>query len=222
MKIFILILSIVFVSFLVNGQENKLSYGISSSIDIDYFYFKPYFEHYNPEKAFSSYNIGFRFQYNLRNQLSLRSGLSYSKKEITCGLYPISPSDDQYAKLKTYYLNIPLMLCFKDNFKGRFHLCPSLGISTGILLGNTEKDYSAWGIEQRSDGFLNQDLNKAILSVQISLGFEYNFGDKTYVSIEPYFGHGINKMSNELMAANSNSLGGIVSINYIIKKKNSL
>jgi len=77
---YIFAFGIVFSSFIAFGQENKISFGLESSIDKYNFDFEPFFGIDQKQITHLGYSFGLRVQYNLNDKLFLRSGVLYSEK----------------------------------------------------------------------------------------------------------------------------------------------
>jgi len=222
MRKFIIILSVVFASILVKGQENKFSIGIEGTIDFyNYFFKQTSGEQF---KALPGYNAGYRFQYNINEKLSLHFGILYSMKEYKKDYiyFIISGFPPRTTKLKSYYLNIPFSIGYRVFSRGKLSIYPSVGMISGIFDESKEMTlFYGYRDEEPSD-YLNQNLSKFLLSAQLDLGFEYMFLKRLFITIAPYFNYGINKMDNAIMNSNSISYGGMLSINYKFMKKNAL
>ncbi|MCK4661614.1 MAG: PorT family protein [Bacteroidales bacterium] len=219
MRKIILIFGIVFTSILVSGQENKISTGLASSVDYyNMFDFKSIVGFNHKYETNSAYSIGLRFQYNINEKLSLRSGLLYSEKGYKKNYNYIfmdagDPLIPKESNLKISYLNVPLIIGYYLINKGNIKFSSSTGIISEFLISNTEISVFEDNSERNSE-FLNQNLNGILLSAQVNVGLEYHMGKNLFFTIEPYVRYGINKIDDVIMNSNPISYGGILSVNY--------
>jgi hypothetical protein len=214
----ILLFGIVFSSFLAIGQENRISFGLASSIDKYNFDFEPFVGIDQKQTTDLAYSFGLRVQYDLNDKLSLRSGVLYSEKSYKTE-YNFSPMDsgDPYipreSNLKVGYLNVPLMIGLSMLNKEKFKFAPSAGITSEFLVGNTETSIFEDNSKRDSE-FLSKKLSAILLSAQVNIGFEYHFDRNLYLTFEPYLRYGLNKIDDEIMNSKPLSYGAILGINY--------
>lgn len=217
----ILVCSLLLFSNIINGQENKISIGFLGSFDKYDFDFKSItgFEH--AYKMNSAYSFGLGFQYNISENILLKSGLQYSEKgyQLDYEFNFIDPGDPlipRETKLKTNYLSIPIVLGYYIINGDKIKLSPAFGFVGEFLICNDET--SAFGDNsERESEFLNQNLNKVLLSPQLNISFEYHIGEKIFLAMEPYLRYGFSSVYTDIIESNSISYGGIFSINYKLK-----
>jgi hypothetical protein len=219
---YFLAFGIVFSSILAFGQENRISFGLASSIDKYNFDFEPFDGIDQTQKTDLAYSFGLRVQYDFKDKLSLRSGILYSEKSYKTDYNFIAmESGDPYipreSNLKARYLNVPLMIGYVIINKANFRFTPSAGIISELLVGKTETTIFDDNTESDTE-FLSKDLSKILLSAQINVGFEYHFDRNAFVTFEPYLRYGFNKTNEKIMISKPISYGAILSINYKRKK----
>jgi hypothetical protein len=207
---------------MTNGQEKIATIGVNGSIDYLNVDFKPITGFNHKYEMNQSFSFGLRFQYNISERLSLRSGMTYSVKGYKLNYKFIlmdsgDPVIPRESKLNIAYLGIPVMAGYSIINNERFKLSPSFGLINEILISNNETSIFEDNKEGESQ-FLNQNLNKFLLSVQINLGLEYHIGKKIFFGLEPYLRYGFNKFDNEIMISNPVTYGGVLSINYKLLK----
>jgi len=223
MKKLQLFLALSLVTLFVNGQQNKFSLGINSSLDYYTIDFNSPQIFYNHQyKTTASYSYGLNVQYNFNEQLFLQSGASYSKKGYQLiydfrlvaiddpSLDPAIPSE---SKLKLSFINIPLMLGYYLKKEGKVRLSVATGVNNEILLKSSETTLFGGG-KTKTSKILSQTTASFLSSAQLNLGIEYHLGNKLFFSITPYFRYGFNTINDVSINFNSISYGGVFSINF--------
>ena len=221
MRRIILILSILFISNSLIGQGNKISIGLSGSLDNYDFDFKPIIGFDHEYEINSAYSFGLNVQYNITERLFSKGGVQYSRKGYNLDYkYIFIDSGDPFipreTNINTCNLSIPLFLGYYFKNGELIKLFSSLGIVSDFLLNNTETTVFEDDSNRESE-FLNQNLNQAIFSTQLNIGFEYHVGEKLFFTIEPYLRYGFNAVDDDIMESNLISYGGILSVNYKLK-----
>lgn len=226
MKKLSIILIILLVSNLSFGQENKFSIGILGSFDKFDYDFKPITGFNHEYNINSAYSLGLNVKYNFAERLFAKGATQYSKRGYQLDydynfMDPGDPYIPRETTIKLSYIGIPIFIGYNLYNGERFKIAPSVGLVSEFLISDTETSVFEDNSERESE-FLNQDLNKFLISSQLNLAFDYHFSDKIFLSLEPYVGIGFNAIDEDKIKSNSISYGGIFSINYKLKIKNAL
>ncbi|MCF8363153.1 MAG: PorT family protein [Prolixibacteraceae bacterium] len=221
MKKLIIISTILLLSNLSFGQENKFSIGILSSFDKFDYDFKPITGFNHEYHINSAYSFGLNFKYNFAERLFTKGAIQYSKRGYKLNydynvMEPGDPLIPRETTIKLDYIGVPLFIGYNLYDGEKFKIAPTLGLVSELLISNNETSVFEDDSERESE-FLNQNLNKFLISSQLNMAFDYHFSNKFFLSLEPFFSISINAIDNEIMESNSISYGGILSINYKLK-----
>jgi hypothetical protein len=221
MKKIILIFSILLLSNVLLGQENKISIGLLGSLDKYEFDFKPIIGFDHEYEINPAYSFGLTVQYNVTERIISKGGFQYSEKGYKLNyaynfMDPGDPFIPRSTNLKVRYLSIPLFLGYYFKNREIIKLSSSIGIVSDFLINNNEKSVFEDDTERESE-FLNRNLNQFLLSSQVNIGIEYHLEKKLIFIIEPYLRYGLNAVDDDIMESNSISYGGIISVNYKLK-----
>jgi len=221
MKKLIIISTFLLLSTLSFGQENKFSIGILSSFDKFDYDFKPITGFNHEYDINSAYSFGLNVKYNFAERLFAKGAILYSKRGYKLNYdYTLMEPGDPYipreTTIKLDYIGVPLFVGYILYNGEKFKIAPSLGLVSEFLIRDNETSVFGDNSERESE-FLNQNLNKFLISSQLNLAFDYHLSDKIFLSLEPYLRIGFNAIDNDIIKSNSISYGGIISINYKLK-----
>ena len=221
MKKLIIISTFLLLSILSFGQENKFSIGILSSLDKFDYDFKPITGFNHVYDINSAYSLGLNGKYNFAERLLAKGAIQYSKRGYKLNydfniMEPGDPAIPKETTIKLDYIGVPLFIGYNLYNGEKFKIAPSLGLVSEFLICDNETSIFENNSERESE-FLNQNLNKFLISSQLNLAFDYHFSDKIFLSLEPYLRIGFNAIDEDRIESSSISYGGIISINYKIK-----
>ncbi len=221
MRKLIIISTFLLLSNLSFGQENKFSIGILSSFDKFDYDFKPITGFNHEYDINSAYSLGLNGKYNFADRHFAKGAIQYSKRGYRLNYdFNIMESGDpaipRETTIKLDYIGVPLFIGYNLYNGEKFKISPSLGLVSEFLISDNETSVFENNSERESE-FLNQDLNKFLISSQVNLAFDYHFSNKIFLSLEPYFRIGFNAIDEDRIESSSISYGGIISINYKLK-----
>lgn len=124
--------------------------------------------------------LGLNFRYKFSERLFAQGGLQYSERGYTLeGWEPYSPGSGlgdptigANTGVELSYIGVPLFVGYCVLNSDRVKIETALGFVTEFLVGDN--------LEAPSNR-----RNSVLLSPQLNLGFEYHFGNKWFVSVEP-------------------------------------
>ena len=167
------------------------------------------------EIARFGYTTGVNLLFHCSKNVGLETGIQYSTKGYSSKYREIIfqiPEPGLPEKFKsTYsyqYVGIPLKarFVFGDN---KIRLLSSVGIITNWLLQVKQSTVLAYadGRMESSKQSSKEDFNRLDLSPIVSVGIDYRFSDKLYLSVEPAFRYGLLKTAKSTIAEHLWSAG---------------
>ena len=200
---------------IVNGQDKKISLGISGSLDFYKYQFNDILDNSHSYKNRINYSTGLTLNYNFNEKFAVKTGLLLSTKGYILDynwilIDPSDPAIPSESNMKLSYLDIPLWVSYNYLKIGKLTLLASTGVVTSLLINEKEVSTMGDGSIKETDfakKLLLQKLNSTLLAIEIELGLKYNINDKIFISLEPYFRHGLNKISDDVLKSNPNSYG---------------
>jgi hypothetical protein len=223
-KINFLILGLL-LTFIVNGQDKKLSIGIVGSPDFYNYDFNstPTFNHKYKSKI--NYSAGLRLQYSFTEKFGITTGLQYSTKGYILDYnWIVSDANDplipEESNLEVNYLDIPLTITYNFIIRDKLSLFTSTGVVMGFLMNNKETSTMADGSKKENE-FLNvlyqQKLNSTLLALELGLGLKYNLNEKLFLTLVPHFRYGFNKIDDDILKSVPTSYGVLLGFHYNLK-----
>jgi hypothetical protein len=201
------------------GQNKNISIGLVGSFEYSNYNFKETIYNTNYDyQSIIEYSAGLGFQYYIHEKIFVGSGLAYFTKgyEVKYNYVMMSPNDPAVPKqseLKVSYLSIPIKIGYQFLKFGNLKFNPSIGLNIGLQMNDIETTTYEDNSERKTK-FLNQDLNKMQIILNLDFGFSYDLGDKFKIGIEPFIGKGLNKMDDQSMKSSQLIFGGNVVLYY--------
>lgn len=202
-----------------NGQESKFSIGLIGSIESNDYDFKEMDINSNYEyESFIGYSFGSGMKYGINEKLFIESGLTYYSQGYQVKYNYIfadqgDPAIPKHSDLTVSYLKVPLKVGYEVFKIGNVKFNPTIGLNTAFQLYSMENTTYEDNSEKESD-YLSNDLNEIQLSLNLDLGFEFNFSEKIALSITPFISKGLNKLDKNTMDTGQLSYGGLFGIYY--------
>ena len=230
-----LIILILFFTTIANGQAKKLSIGFVYSPDRYSYKFadtldtaglvfnlvKP-----NTYKVIKNYSFGIDLQYNFNKRFGITTELCYSTKSfiqkyiwLISPYYPYNPGIPEHSIINVAYLDIPIIFKYYFLIGNKLTAHVSAGIITGFLLSENEELFRSNKSTAKEDFFTNQihiKATKILSATEILVGANFNMGKKVFLSFEPYFRYGINKIYDSSSSTYPVSYGLFIGIHYKI------
>ena len=215
MKKIILFSVFVLFAILANGQNNKLSIGITGSPDFYNYQFKSSqgFEHEYNTKV--NYSLGLSLKYNFAERYSVKTGLLFSTKGYILDYsWLIAQTNDpliaQKSNINLSYLDIPVLVSYEFYQRDKLSLYTSTGLIMSFLINEDETSTMGDGTEKETEfskTTFNQTFNNTLLAIDLEFGLKYNLNKKLFISLAPYLRYGLNKISDEVLESNPISYG---------------
>jgi len=220
MKKATLLLCILFATIALRAQQNSMSVGLMTSLDVYNFDFSTttlqFFDHeYTTNTGFSA---GLTYRYHLNESLVLKTGLNYAEKGYTLDYNFIffderDPAIPKQTTLTSSYLGVPVFVG-KHLLNGEhFKITPSAGLLSEFLISSSETSVFEDDSE-RETMYMTENLSEMLFSGQFNLGLECHLGKRFYFTLEPYMRYGFNSLDETVMEATQLSYGGLLSVNY--------
>jgi hypothetical protein len=212
-------------TFIVNGQDKKLSIGIVGSPDFYNYDFNNISVYDHKYKTKINYSAGLRLQYSFTEKIGITTGVQYSTKGYILDYAwivaaPNDPAIPEESNLKVNYLDVPLMISYNFIIRDKVSLFASSGIMTSFLINSKETSTMADGSNKETE-FLKvlykQKLNTVLLAFELDLGLKYNLNEKLFLTLVPYFRYGFNKIDDDILKSTPASYGGLLGFHYNLK-----
>ncbi len=225
MKNLLLLIFGLLLTCITKGQDKKISIGMVGSPDIYNYKFNNTFVFDQKFRTGFNYSAGVRLQYNFTNKVGLKTALQYATKGYILDYKwkanaPNDPSIPKESRCKLNYLDIPLMIAYNYLNLGKISLFASTGIVTGFLISSSEISIMEDGSKKETkfiQMFHSQKSNAIVLATELDLGIKFNLNEKLFLTFEPYFRYGLNKVDNYIIASNPTSFGGRFGLHYNLK-----
>lgn len=209
MKRTLVLLGVILISTITNGQDKKMSLGAFATFDQYDYDFKPVESSDSSYEINDAFTVGLNFRYKFSERLFGQGGLQYSERgykfegwvPLEAGVGMGDPAIFLNPTENLSYIGIPLFLGYYVKDGERFKIAPAFGFVTELLVSDNQ--------ELRSDA-----LNSILFAPQLNLGFEYHIGNKWFASLEPYIRLNTIAVQPAIMESTSISYGGIFSVNY--------
>lgn len=224
MKKITVFIAFLFVGHLSYAQGSKITIGVASSYDA---YSVKYKENPNPSLSVREYqfltgfSVGGRFEYDISEKLTFRSGIFYANKGYTvdyCFSFsqPNDPLIPKTSTIKAGFISIPLMLGYEMLTTDKFKIIPAFGVVISGKIHESEVTVYQDDSERKSDlsGLYTPVLSNSQFSVQANLVFSYSLTDNIFVLLEPYFNYGFSGLNTSIESSNPKMYGGILSVNF--------
>ena len=222
--IFFLITSVSF------GQQSKISVGLIGSPDLYNYKFSDTIEYILAYKyqAKMNYSLGVDFQYNINKRFGIKADFCYSSKSFFQNykwliqiVDPFNVGIPKYSLIKLAYLDIPLLFTYNIQLNNRFYFQFQIGTNIGVLLNEKETLFRENGTKTENDSFFTKKVHTNASNIlyngEFKIGTLYNINSKLFISFEPYFRYGFNKIYNCSSSKNPISYGLIAGLHYKIK-----
>lgn len=225
------VMIILAISNLIIAQESKLSLGLVGSVDIQKNnYETPTGAQKNYEfNSLIGFSAGMRAQYMLSDKFFLRSGLLYAQRGYQVDYNFIfrdlgDPAIPRTSYIKSYFLTVPILIGYGALDGEKFKIIPAAGINVGFGINETETTIYEDDSKRKSDlpEFMQSELNKSQVSIQLNLSVEYHLTEKLFVSIEPYINYGFSGLNDNIEKGNPMTYGGILGVNYKYCKRSNI
>jgi hypothetical protein len=212
---------------IVNAQSNKLSVGIVASPDFYNYDFEPisYLGHHYETK--NNYSFGAAFQYSINEKFAVKTGLIYSDKGYVLKFGWIAPDSPFYdpllperSVLNANYIDVPLLLNYSFINRKKISLFSSAGIITSFLIGEKEISTMKDGSMKETiflKNLFDENSNPNLFALNINLGLKYNLNERLFLTLEPYFRYGLNKIDYRVLYTPPTSYGALIGVNYYLR-----
>ena len=192
-------------AFIVNGQDSKLSLGVTGSTDFYNFDFRRIGEYFETFDTDLNASFGVSARYRLRDNLGLNLKILYATRDFTVdhNFRFIDPNDPGFSELprrtsvELAYLDLPIAINYTWLKKNNVDVFFSAGIAPGFLLSDDESTVFE-NNDRRNTTSFTTGLNTFLIGGFLGAGIQYHLMDRLSIVLEPQYRYFFNRISDEI------------------------